>query len=116
MKRSAVYSYHALAKDTPSQVIISRWKNNNVFVVAQALRQEAPVLLLDEPTNHLDIAHQQQLLDTIRKQAVDKGLTVVSVFHDINLASLYCDRLLLMNQGQIAAIGTPQDVVKEQMG
>ena len=70
--------------------------------------------MLDEPTNHLDIAHQQQLLDTIRKQAVDKGLTVISVFHDINLASLYCDRLLLMEKGEIAKIGVPQDVVKEE--
>ena len=71
--------------------------------------------MLDEPTNHLDIAHQQQLLDTIRKQAVDKGLTVISVFHDINLASLYCDRLLLMDKGKIAKIGAPLDVVKEEM-
>lgn len=93
--------------------LLSGGEQQRVFV-AQALAQEAPVLLLDEPTNHLDIAHQQQLMDTIRKQAVDKGLTVISVFHDINLASLYCDRLLLMDQGQIASIGKPQDVVKEQ--
>ncbi|WP_342508393.1 adenosylcobinamide amidohydrolase [Sporosarcina sp. FSL K6-2383] len=92
--------------------LLSGGEQQRVFV-AQALAQEAPVLLLDEPTNHLDIAHQQQLLDIIRRQAVEKGLTVVSVFHDINLASLYCDRLLLMDKGQIAAIGTPQDVVKE---
>ncbi|MER2088510.1 MAG: adenosylcobinamide amidohydrolase [Sporosarcina sp.] len=93
--------------------LLSGGEQQRVFV-AQALAQEAPILLLDEPTNHLDIAHQQQLLDTIRKQAVDKGLTVISVFHDINLASLYCDRLLLMNKGQIAKIGAPQDVVKEE--
>ena len=93
--------------------LLSGGEQQRVFV-AQALAQEAPILLLDEPTNHLDIAHQQQLLDTIRKQAVDKGLTVISVFHDINLASLYCDRLLLMDKGQIAKIGVPQDVVKEE--
>ena len=80
--------------------LLSGGEQQRVFV-AQALAQEAPILLLDEPTNHLDIAHQQQLLDTIRKQAVDKGLTVISVFHDINLASLYCDRLLLMDNGRI---------------
>ena len=93
--------------------LLSGGEQQRVFV-AQALAQEAPILLLDEPTNHLDIAHQQQLLDTIRKQAVDKGLTVISVFHDINLASLYCDRLLLMDKGKIAKIGVPQDVVKEE--
>ena len=93
--------------------LLSGGEQQRVFV-AQALAQEAPILLLDEPTNHLDIAHQQQLLDTIRKQAVDKGLTVISVFHDINLASLYCDRLLLMDKGEIAKIGVPQEVVKEE--
>lgn len=92
--------------------LLSGGEQQRVFV-AQALAQEAPILLLDEPTNHLDIAHQQQLLDTIRQQAIDKGLTVVSVFHDINLASLYCDRLLLLDKGEIARIGTPQEVIKE---
>ncbi|SIT69919.1 adenosylcobinamide amidohydrolase [Edaphobacillus lindanitolerans] len=82
--------------------------------VAQALAQEAPLLLLDEPTNHLDIAHQQQLLDTVRQQATENGLTVVSVFHDINLASLYCDRLLLLDEGEVAAIGTPGEVIDER--
>jgi len=91
---------------------LSGGEQQRVFV-AQALAQEAPILLLDEPTNHLDIAHQQQLLDTIRQQAVDRGLTVISVFHDINLASLYCDRLLLLDNGEIAHLGTPQQVVRE---
>lgn len=94
--------------------LLSGGEQQRVFV-AQALAQEAPILLLDEPTNHLDIAHQQQLLDTIRQQAVDRGLTVISVFHDINLASLYCDRLLLLEEGRIAKIGTPQEVVKEKL-
>lgn len=92
--------------------LLSGGEQQRVFV-AQALAQDTPILLLDEPTNHLDIAHQQQLLDTIRQQAIDKGLTVISVFHDINLASLYCDRLLLLDEGSIASIGTPQEVVQE---
>ncbi|MHC8514433.1 adenosylcobinamide amidohydrolase [Sporosarcina sp. ITBMC105] len=92
--------------------LLSGGEQQRVFV-AQALAQQAPILLLDEPTNHLDIAHQQQLLDTIRKHAVEKGVTVISVFHDVNLASLYCDRLLLMDKGTISAIGDPQDVIQE---
>lgn len=100
-------------RNTPIEAL-SGGEQQRVFV-AQALAQQAPILLLDEPTNHLDIAHQQQLLDTIRKQAIVNGLTVISVFHDINLASLYCDRLLLLNEGRIAAIGTPQEIVKESM-
>ncbi len=99
-------------KDTAIE-LLSGGEQQRVFV-AQALAQDAPILLLDEPTNHLDIAHQQQLLDTIRKQAQDKGLTVISVFHDINLASMYCDRLLMMNDGRIDSIGVPQDVVKDE--
>lgn len=91
---------------------LSGGEQQRVFV-AQALAQQAPLLLLDEPTNHLDIAYQQQLLDTVRSLAVDEGKTVVSVFHDVNLAALYCDRLLLMEHGEIAKIGLPQDVVRE---
>ena len=94
MKSTAITRY-----ENQSIELLSGGEQQRVFV-AQALAQEAPILLLDEPTNHLDIAHQQQLLDTIRKQAVEKGLTVISVFHDINLASLYCDRLLLMDKGR----------------
>lgn len=98
-------------EDTPIE-LLSGGEQQRVFV-AQALAQQAPVLLLDEPTNHLDIAHQQQLLDTIRNQAHQKGITVISVFHDINLAALYCDRLLLLKKGEVAAIGTPQEVLLE---
>ncbi|MCZ2257495.1 adenosylcobinamide amidohydrolase [Sporosarcina sp. G11-34] len=108
MESTAVTRY-----ENQSIELLSGGEQQRVFV-AQALAQVAPILLLDEPTNHLDIAHQQQLLDTIRKQAVEKGLTVISVFHDINLASLYCDRLLLMENGQIAKIGMPREVVKEK--
>lgn len=108
MNNTAITRYSKTAIE-----LLSGGEQQRVFV-AQALAQEAPILLLDEPTNHLDIAHQQQLLDTIRKQAIDKGLTVVSVFHDINLASLYCDRLLLLNKGKIEKIGSPQEVVKEE--
>ena len=74
--------------------LLSGGEQQRVFV-AQALAQQAPILLLDEPTNHLDIAHQKQLLDTIKTQAIEKGITIISIFHDINLASLYCDRLLI---------------------
>ncbi len=94
--------------------LLSGGEQQRVFV-AQAIAQQAPILLLDEPTNHLDIAHQQQLLDMIRKEAMEKELTVISVFHDINLAALYCDRLLLMEDGGVAKIGVPQDVVQEEV-
>ena len=89
---------------------LSGGEQQRVFV-AQALAQQAEVLFLDEPTNHLDIAHQRQLLDVIRTEAKVNGLTVVSIFHDMNLAALYCDRLLLMQKGRIQTIGRPHEVL-----
>lgn len=109
MESTAVTRY-----EKKSIELLSGGEQQRVFV-AQAIAQQAPILLLDEPTNHLDIAHQQQLLDMIRKEAIDKDLTVISVFHDINLAALYCDRLLLIDDGEVAKIGYPQDVVQEKM-
>lgn len=91
---------------------LSGGEQQRVFV-AQALAQNASILLLDEPTNHLDINHQKELLDTIKKQAIEKDLTIVSIFHDINLASMYCDKLLLLDKGKVFRIGEPHEVVKE---
>ncbi|SOB89851.1 iron complex transport system ATP-binding protein [Ureibacillus xyleni] len=91
---------------------LSGGERQRVFI-AQALAQSSQLILLDEPTNHLDIAHQQQILDMIRKEVTDNGLTVVSVLHDINLAALYCDELLLMEKGQVRAFGKPHEVLLE---
>lgn len=93
-----------------SMEFLSGGEQQRVFV-AQALAQTAEVLLLDEPTNHLDIAHQRQLLDMVRKEAIECGLTVIMVLHDMNLASLYCDELLLMESGSVRALGVPHKVL-----
>lgn len=95
-----------------SMEFLSGGEQQRVFV-AQALAQRAEVLLLDEPTNHLDIAHQRQLLDMVRAEAVEHGVTVISVFHDMNLASLYCDELLLLEAGKVRAFGVPHEVLIE---
>lgn len=92
---------------------LSGGEQQRVFV-AQALAQNAKILLLDEPTNHLDINHQRELLDTIKRQAIEKDLTIISIFHDINLASMYCDQLLLLDKGHVMRIGEPHEVVREQ--
>lgn len=91
---------------------LSGGEQQRVFV-AQALAQQAPLLLLDEPTNHLDISHQKQLLDTLRSYVKEQQIAVVSVFHDINLASLYCDHLLLLQDGEVFAYGEPHHVVEK---
>lgn len=92
---------------------LSGGEQQRVFI-AQALAQAFSLLLLDEPTNHLDIAHQKQILDMIRKEVTENDLTVVSVFHDINLASLYCDEILLMEKGKVRAYGAPHEVLLEE--
>jgi iron complex transport system ATP-binding protein len=89
---------------------ISGGERQRAFI-AMCLAQQPQVLLLDEPTNHLDIAHQLSLLDLIRSLNRQAGMTVLAVFHDLNLASEYCDRLLLLDCGRVDVEGSPQDVL-----
>ncbi|SDN54637.1 iron complex transport system ATP-binding protein [Streptomyces sp. cf386] len=79
--------------------------------IARALAQEPRELLLDEPTNHLDIQHQLALLDLI----TELRLTSVIALHDLNLAAMYCDRLVVLKQGRVVANGTPRDVLTESL-
>jgi cobalamin transport system ATP-binding protein len=84
-------------------------------VLARALAQAAPILLLDEPTSALDLGRQQdalELLDEIRRR---DGLTVISAMHDLSLAGLYADRLLLLKHGRIVADGLPHEVLTEEV-
>ncbi len=80
-------------------------------VVARALTQEPEVLLLDEPTAFLDLHHQLDIARIIRRLNRERELTVILVSHDLNLASQYCDRLLLLREGEVVAMGTPEDVI-----
>ena len=80
-------------------------------VIARALAQEPDVLLLDEPTAFLDLHHQLDIARIIRRLNGERGLTVALVSHDLNLASQYCDRLLLLREGEIVAMGAPEEVI-----
>jgi iron complex transport system ATP-binding protein len=79
-------------------------------IVARALAQEAELLVLDEPTAALDVRHQLQILEVMRQEA-GRGRTVVAVLHDLNLAAAYCDRILLLSGGRVAAEGTVDEVL-----
>ena len=81
---------------------------------ARALAQDTPVLLLDEATSNLDIRHSLSLLDSVRAGVTERGKTVISVFHDINLAALFCDRLLLMSRGRLHSQGLVEDVLNAE--
>ncbi|CAM4169858.1 ABC transporter ATP-binding protein [Lederbergia lenta] len=91
---------------------LSGGERQRVFL-AQALAQQPEILLLDEPTNHLDLAYQKDLLDQLKNWTRERGIAVVSIFHDLNLAGLYCDRLLLLNEGEVELLGKPPFVLQE---
>ena len=76
-------------------------------LIARALAQKSQFLVLDEPTNHLDIRYQLEILDIVRELSV----TTLAALHDLNLASLYCDRLYVLSEGRVVASGAPDDVV-----
>jgi iron complex transport system ATP-binding protein len=80
-------------------------------VIARALAQEPRVILLDEPTNHLDINYQFEILSLISRLNREKGITVVAVLHDLNLAAQYCDTLVMIGGGRVQAMGAPSRVL-----
>jgi iron complex transport system ATP-binding protein len=80
-------------------------------ILAKALAQEPRLLLLDEPTAFLDIKHQMEVYDLIKTLSRQRGLTVIAIQHDLNLAALYCDRLALLKAGRVFCLGTPEQTL-----
>ena len=83
-------------------------------LIARALAQEARLVLLDEPTAFLDLKHRLSVYALLARMNVERGLTVVVVSHDINLAARHCDRLILLRCGAVAADGTPEQVLRPE--
>ena len=79
-------------------------------ILARALTQQTECLVLDEPTNHLDIKYQLQIMDIVKSL----GLTVAAAIHDLNIAAMYCDRLIALKEGRIAGVGTPRELLTEK--
>ena len=84
------------------------------IVIARVLAQEPKSILLDEPTANLDINHQVEILDLIKGLCRERNLAVVITLHDLNLASQYCSRLLLIKDGTVHSQGTPQEVITSE--
>jgi len=84
-------------------------------VLASAIAQEPEVLLLDEPTTALDIKYQLEILNILKRLNRDHGMTLVLAMHDLQMASKYCHRLILINKGQIVKDGTPDQVLQKEI-
>jgi iron complex transport system ATP-binding protein len=81
-------------------------------MIARALAQEPKILLLDEPTAFLDINHQIDICSLVARLRAERQLTVVLVSHDLNVASQYCDRVLMLKEGQLCRIGSPEETIR----
>ncbi len=92
---------------------LSGGEQQRVFI-ARAICQEPDIILLDEPTASLDLAYQVRIMDLMEQLKNEKGITVVMVSHDVNLAAMYADHLLLLHKGQVLCQGLPDEVITFQ--
>jgi iron complex transport system ATP-binding protein len=84
-------------------------------LIAKCFAQKTPVILLDEFVAHLDIGHVQQLIKRVFKKNKEEKITVIAIFHDINTASLYCDRIAVLAAGMINRVGTPEEIINQKL-
>jgi len=84
-------------------------------IIARAICQQPEIILLDEPTTALDPAHQLKIMDLMEKFRQEQGTTIIMVSHDLNLASMYGDRLLLLKEGKVVKTGDPKSVLDKQL-
>ena len=83
--------------------------------IAMVLAQDTPLVFLDEPTTYLDLSHSVEVLSLVRRLADQEGRTVLMVLHDLNLAARYSDQLIVMQRGEVRAVGAPAEVVTESL-
>ena len=110
---------YEIARHALAQVGLSDFESRNFntlsggeqqrVILARALAQRTECLVLDEPTNHLDIKYQLELMTIVKRL----DATVVSAIHDLNLAAIYCDRLIVLKDGSVVCTGTPHEVLTE---
>ena len=113
-----------VASEAMALTDVIEFKDRNIFslsggelqrvLISRALAQEPQVMLLDEPTSYLDIKHQINICNLLKKMNKDKGITIVSVFHDINLASFFSDRVMVMKEGKVYGVGPPEEVITKE--
>lgn len=123
-KQGETLEDHEIVRDALSDTEMSDFGERNYLTLsggekarvnlARVLAQRAPIVFLDEPISHVDPRHQHRTLRIARGLA-EGGASVVVVLHDLNLAATYADRVGIMDQGQMRAIGTPEEVLTENL-
>ena len=83
-------------------------------IIAGAIAQEPEVMILDEPTSALDIKYQIQIMSILKKLNEEKNVTVILAMHDLHMASKFCRRLILLNEGRVFQDGTPEEVLQKE--
>ncbi|WP_187273862.1 ABC transporter ATP-binding protein [Paenibacillus sp. N3.4] len=83
--------------------------------LGKVMAQQPRLLMLDEPTTFLDIGYQVQMMDYIKEWQQESNLTVVAVLHDLNLAAQYCTRIMVVHNGKLAGIGTPEEMITNEL-
>ncbi len=83
--------------------------------LGKTMAQEPRLLMLDEPTTYLDIGHQVMLMEQIKRWRRESEMTVIAVLHDLNLAALHCDRILMLHAGSVIDIGTPEQIMRSEL-
>ncbi len=80
-------------------------------LIARAIAQETDFIIMDEPTNHLDVGYQMKVMDLVK--SLNK--TIFTAVHDLNIATTYCTKIIVINHGEIIATGTPSDIITEEL-
>ncbi len=83
-------------------------------ILARAIAQKPRIILLDEPTSALDVHHQIEVMELITRLNREEHMTVLAVLHDINMASRFCQRMIMLQEGVVTADGTPREVINRQ--
>ena len=84
------------------------------ILIARAIVQEPEIMLLDEPTSNLDLRHQLEILEIVKNLVKEKAISIIMAMHDLNLASRYSDKLVMLKNGKIFGIGTPKQVITSE--
>lgn len=111
---AAIKAVHLTAFTNRQVSSLSGGQRQRAFI-AMTLAQDSPVMMMDEPTTYLDLTNQLQILSLLQELNQTLNKTIVIVLHDLNQAAAYCQHLICLSAGQVKAVGTPYEVLTEQL-